>query len=305
MDTVLITGGTGLVGTALSKALVEEGFNVIILTRDADKPSQPGISYARWDVGRQQLDEEALMRADYIVHLAGANVGEGRWTDKRKKEIVDSRVQSGQLLMQKLVSMPNKVRALVSASATGWYGPDLQIPNPRPFVETDPPDNDFLADVVKQWEASLKPLPGKRLVFLRTGIALSTEGGAYPQFKKTLPFGMASILGSGRQMVSWIHIDDLVRLYIKAIRDESLSGVYNAVAPQPASNQQIILQIAKERGKPYIPVHVPAFALKLALGEMSVEVLKSTTVSSKKIEQTVFRFSFPNIESAVKDLVKK
>jgi uncharacterized protein (TIGR01777 family) len=303
MDTVMITGGTGLVGTALGRALINEGFAVIILTRKPQKSTQPGISYATWDVNAKKLDEDALRRTDYIVHLAGANVGEGRWTEKRKKEIIGSRVESGNLLMQKLREVPNKVRAVISASATGYYGPDPQLPNPRPFVETDRPDTDFLASVVVKWEAALQPLPGKRLVFLRTGIALSPEGGAFAELKKTLPFGIASILGNGRQMVSWIHIGDLVRLYIESIRNEKMTGVYNAVAPQPASNKKIILQIAKERGKPYVPVHVPAFVLKAMLGEMSVEVLKSTTVSSAKLEREGFRFFFPGIEAAVKDLL--
>jgi len=305
MDTVLITGGTGLVGAALSKALVAEGFAVIILTRKPRPSTEAGISYAAWDINKGELDTDALRRTDHIVHLAGANVAEGRWTDERKKEIIDSRVKSAALLVRKMKEVPNKVRTVISASATGWYPEDPQVPNPRPWVETDKPANDFLGQVVQQWEGAMEPLPGKRLVFLRTGIVLSTNGGAYPQFKKTLPFGVASVLGSGRQVVSWIHIDDLVRLFIEAIRNSKMSGAYNAVAPQPVDNRTLIVAIAKARSKPFVVVPVPAFVLKAMLGEMSIEVLKSTTVSSAKVEREGFGFFFPSIDAAVKNLVSR
>jgi len=303
METILITGGTGLVGAALSKALVAEGFAVIILTRKPRPSTQAGITYAVWDIGEGELDADALRRTDHIIHLAGANVAEGRWTDERKKEIIDSRVKSAALLVRKMKEMPNKVRTVISASATGWYPQDPQVPNPRPWVETDTPADDFLGQVVQQWEGAMEALPGKRLVFLRTGIVLSTNGGAYPQFKKTLPFGMASVLGTGRQVVSWIHIDDLVRLYIEAIRNPKMSGPYNAVAPQPVDNRTLIVAIARARRKPFVVVHVPEFVLKAMLGEMSIEVLKSTTVSSSKVEREGFNFFYPSVEAAVKNLV--
>jgi uncharacterized protein (TIGR01777 family) len=305
MATVLITGGTGLIGQALTTALLAKGYKIIVLTRNAKgKKAIPGVSYAQWDVAAQTIDSGAITQADYIVHLAGANVAQHRWTEERKQEIVQSRVESSALLVKALQQNGNNVKAVISASAIGWYGADPHLPNPKPFVETDTAAPDFLGTTCVQWERSVAPVAemGKRLVLLRTGIALSNKDGAYAEFKKPLRFGTATVLGSGRQVVSWIHIDDLVKLYIQAIENESWSGVYNAVAPHPVSNKQLIQTIAKQRGGFYITVHVPELALKTALGEMSIEVLKSATVSSSKIEQAGYTFLFPHIEAAVQHL---
>lgn len=300
MATIVITGGTGMVGTALTKLLVDKGHEVIILTRRA-KPAKGNIRYKEWNVEGGTIDASAITEADYIVHLAGANVADGRWTEKRKKLIIDSRVKSGELLVKAIHQHPNKVKAVISASAQGWYGPDPQIPNPRPFTETDPPHNDFLGTTCKAWEDAISPVSqqGKRLVIFRIGIVLSNEGGAYAEFKKPVSFGGATILGNGRQVISWIHIRDLIRLFAAAVENDSWKGVYNAVAPNPVSNQSLILQIAKERGKFYVPFKVPSFALKLALGEMSIEVLKSVTVSANKVLDTGFEFLYPAIGKAV------
>lgn len=308
METVLITGGTGLIGRALTKELVDRGYAVVILTRGrtaADKHAQ--VQYARWDVEGQTIDKEAVGRADYIVHLAGANVAEGRWTDARKREIRESRTKSGALLVKALNQYPNRVKAVVSASAIGWYGPDPQVPNPHPFTESAPAHTDFLGTTCRFWEDSISGVveAGKRLVILRTGIVLSREGGAYKEFEKPLRFGVASVLGSGKQIVSWIHIADLVGMYTTALRNEHWQGVYNAVAPQPVSNQELIGTMAKQRGRFYITTRVPETALKAALGEMSIEVLKSTTVSSRKAEEAGYPFLFPTIGTAVHNLMGK
>lgn len=304
MATVLITGGTGLIGTALTKALLQKGYEVIILSRSKKSPYQINISYAVWDPTNQTIDADAVKKADYIVHLAGANVAEGRWTDKRKKEIVDSRVDSGRLLVKALKEIPNKIKAVISSSAIGYYGPDAETANPKPFAETDLPHNDFLATTVVQWEGAIEPVKdlGKRLVLLRTGIVLSNDGGAYKEFKKPLNFGVASILGSGKQIVSWIHIDDLVRLYMDAVENEKYTGIYNAVAPNPVSNKGLIKEIAEQTKKFYISAKVPPIVLKTVLGEMSIEVLKSTTVSSGKVQREGFQFLYPTIHDAVKKL---
>jgi uncharacterized protein len=304
MATVLISGGTGLIGTALTRALVVKGYEVIVLTRSKRASTIKSISYAVWDVKNGIIDPDAIKRPDYIVHLAGANVAGKRWTEERKKEIIGSRVKSGALLAKSLRETNNKVKAVISSSAIGYYGPDPTNVNARPFVETDNPYNDFLATTVKQWEAAIEPVKqlGKRLVLLRTGIVLSNDGGAYAEFKKPLKFGVASVLGSGKQVVSWIHIDDLVRLYINAIEEERWNGVYNAVSPHPVTNEELIKEMAKQRGKPHINAKVPAAILKIVLGEMSIEVLKSTTVSSGKCENEGFRFLYPTIKDAVASL---
>ncbi|MCG2616498.1 TIGR01777 family oxidoreductase [Terrimonas sp. NA20] len=306
MATILITGGTGLIGKALSASLVKNGYDVIILTRDpsAHKPEEK-IRYAHWNLDKQQIDQAALAAADHIVHLAGAGVADKRWTESRKKEIVDSRVKSGQLLVKVLKENKNNVQSVISSSAIGWYGPDPLIPNPRPFIEEDKPDTGFLGETCLKWEESVTPLKqlGKRLVILRTGIVLSKEGGALKEFRKPVKFGVAAILGSGKQMISWIHIEDLVRLYIRFIEHASLEGIYNAVAPKPVSNSELVTKLAKElKGSFYVPMHVPAFVLKMALGEMSIEVLKSATVSCVKVHLTDFTYQYPTIDAALPSL---
>jgi len=306
MATILITGGTGLVGKALGQALLNKGDNVIILSRQAGKkPVTANLTYAQWDVEAQTIDREAIEKADYIIHLAGAGVADQRWTKKRKQEILDSRVNSSKLIVDSLTNIPNKVQAVVSASAIGWYGPDPVVPNPSPFVEEAPANDDFLGITCKLWEESIEPVTqlGKRLVKLRTGIVLSTAGGALKEFIRPMKFGVAAILGSGKQIISWIHIDDLVNMFIAAIENENMSGAYNAVAPHPVSNKELTLQLARSRKKFYIPFPVPSFLLKLILGEMSVEVLKSATVSSLKISNTGFQFQFPDQTAALKELL--
>jgi uncharacterized protein (TIGR01777 family) len=309
METVLITGGTGMIGKALTQALIERGFNVIILTRhfnDKQKTGNDKLTYAIWDIAKQTIDKNAFAKADYIIHLAGASVAEKRWTKKRKQEIVSSRVDSGKLIVDSLKKLPNKVKTVISATAIGWYGPDKNDANK--FTEDDPSSNDFLGQTCKQWEIAIEPVSflGKRLVKIRIGIVLSNEGGAYVEFKKPLKFLLATILGNGKQIVSWIHIDDLVRAILFAMENEKMESVYNTVAPHPVSNKELVLEIArKERGRSYIPVHVPTFALKIKLGEMSVEVLKSATVSSEKIQQAGFIFQYPDLESAISQLASQ
>jgi uncharacterized protein len=306
MATVLITGGTGLIGQALTKELLAKGYEVTILTRDSrNQKTIKNLTYASWDLQQQTIDETAIKKANYIVHLAGANVGKGRWTDKRKKEIIESRTQSAALLAKGLKEIPNNVKAVISSSAIGWYGPDPVVPNPKPFIETDLHDNSFLGNTCEQWEAGIRAVMelNKRLIIFRTGIVLSNEGGAFAEFKKPLKFGIASILGNGQQVVSWIHVKDIVGIYIYGIENEKLNGIYNAVAPQPVSNKRLIQTMAKEKAGLAILAPVPAFVLKAMFGEMSIEVLKSATVSSKKIEDAGYSFLFPSIEGAVKNLM--
>ncbi len=302
MKTILITGGTGMVGRALTKALLAQGHHVIIMSRKKQETNNPQLTMAAWNVEQQTIDADAISRADYIIHLAGAGVADKRWTAARKKEIADSRVRSGELLVKALGEIPNKVKAVVSASAIGWYGPDPSVPNPQPFTEEALPHTDFLGETCLQWEQSTEPIAamGIRLAKLRIGIVLSSDGGALKEFVKPLKFGVASVLGSGRQVVSWIHIDDLVQLFIYALENDHISGVYNAVAPQPVTNRQLIQAIAKSRNRFYITLPVPAFVLKVMLGEMSIEVLKSATVSAGKIQQAGFVFRYAEAGEAMK-----
>lgn len=300
MATILVTGGTGLVGRALTLALTAKGHSCVVLGRKPG-PALQGIRYATWDPAAGNMEEKCLGEADYIIHLAGAGVADKRWSAVRKKEILDSRVNSGNLLVEKLASVPNKVKAVISASAIGWYGADPVIPNPHPFTEDHPPNTAFLGDTCRQWENSLHPLTGMniRLVKYRIGIVLSRKGGALKEFLKPLRFAVAAVLGTGKQVVSWIHIDDLVNMFVFAIEQEHIEGVYNATAPNPVSNKELTLALAKATKGFYIPLPVPAFVLKIIMGEMSIEVLKSTTVSSSKIQLAGYRFMYPGIREAL------
>lgn len=312
MATILITGGTGMIGTALAKALIEKNHHVIIVSRrpnvgvpETGNLKTATIRYAEWNVRDQSINKDAIEKADYIIHLAGAAVANKRWTAKRKKEIVDSRVKGAELIVKSLEENPNRVKAIISASGIGWYGPDPLIPNPNPFTEKDDAAIDFLGETCKSWEGSLDAIQsmGKRLVIFRTGIVLSDTGGAIKEFLRPLRYGIATILGSGRQVVSWIHIDDLVAMYVRAIESDEYSGVFNAVSPRPVTNRELVLQLAKKkRGRLFIPIYVPSFLLKFVLGEMSVEVLKSATVSCKKIVDTGFTFLHPSIQAAIQSL---
>lgn len=303
-QTVLITGGTGLVGKALTRVLVKKGYKVIILTRNTrGKEQQAHVQFAAWDVSKQEIDRTALQEADYIIHLAGAGVVEKKWTTAYKKEIQESRTESSRLIIDGLKNNENKVKAIISASAIGWYGADTEPV--KPFSENDAADDSFLGQTCKLWEAGIEPVTslGKRLVKFRIGIVLSNEGGALVEFKKPLRFGVAAILGNGKQMVSWIHMDDLCNLFIAGIENENLSGSYNAVAPNPVSNKALTLTLAKAmKRKLYIPMQVPAFVLKIMMGQRSIEVLKSTTVSCKKIQDAGFEFGFKTIEAALENL---
>lgn len=290
-----------MVGTALTGFLTDKGHEVIILSRSL-KHSDNKASYAQWNIEEQTIDAEALSKADYIIHLAGAGVAEKRWTAARKKEIIESRTRSSALLVKALKENANKVKAVVSASAIGWYGPDPKRHITIGFTEDVKPDEGFLGETCRLWEESITPVEkqGKRLVILRLGIVISNEGGALEEFKKPLRFGIAAVLGNGRQVISWIHIADLCRMFLFAIENENLRGVYNAVAPEQVTNKELMLTLAEKlRGRFFVPVHVPSFIINVLFGELSVEVLKSATVSSQKIKSAGFAFVYPQINVAL------
>ncbi|KYG83592.1 TIGR01777 family oxidoreductase [Roseivirga echinicomitans] len=295
---ILITGGTGLVGSELIKLFQKQDHQVRLLSRSKGKGETPPVF--QWDYKNDYIEEGAFDGVDTIVHLAGAGVADQRWTKERKEEILDSRTQTSDLLYEKLKSTDHSVRTLVAASAVGYYGMDTGDVSLR---EDSPAGHDFLADVVKAWEDSTSRFTvlGIRVVQIRIGVVLSNDGGALPEL---LSPPIAAPLASGKQYMSWIHMDDLVRILGKSVEDENMIGPYNAVAPEPLTNKVFTKMAAKAFGKLYLPIHVPAFALSLFLGEMAQVVTGGNKVSAYKINKTGFDFKYVKLQNALEDLAK-
>jgi uncharacterized protein len=304
MEKVVITGGSGLVGKHLTLMLQQSGFEVCWLSRTAAPATAQRPKAYRWNVEEGYIDSEAITTADYIVHLAGAGVAEKRWTPQRKEEILKSRTESTRLLAHYLAETPHTVKAVVMASAIGLYGFDT---GDALIDESHSPANDFLASVVKDWEQEAQAIEalGIRLVKLRIGIVLSGKGGALVELARPVRWGAGAALGTGKQWMSWVHIDDLCQMFIYALQEESLRGAYNAVAPQPLTNRDFTREVAKALGRPLLLPAVPAFAMRLLLGEMAQIVLGGNKISSSKIEKAGYKFQFTSAAKSLRDLLKK
>jgi uncharacterized protein (TIGR01777 family) len=288
MKTILISGGTGLVGRHLAEKLKDKGYCVTVLSRASGSVTE----------------KAAIETADCIIHLAGANIGDKRWTKKRRQLIIDSRVKTGQLIFDKIKENKNRLKAFISASAIGYYG---TITTDTIFSETDQPSGDFLGETCRQWEQSADSFEkfGIRIVKIRTAVVLTKQGGALARMIKPVKFGIGSAIGSGKQFMPWIHLDDLCGIYIKAIEDTKMNGAYNAVAPDHKTNRDFIETLARVLKKPFWFPNVPALLLKLIFGKMSDILLHGSRVSSDKIIQAGYRFKFTNLESALEDLLTK
>ena len=300
---VLITGGTGLVGSRLTELLRAQDYAVSHLSRSPAPPSSSVPTY-QWDIKQQSIDPQALADADYVIHLAGAGVADQRWTDERKQTILNSRTESTKLLRDAIAQAgPSTIKAFVSASAIGIYGVDT---GDVLLTEESPAADDFLADVVVQWEAAVDTVEelDVRTVKCRIGIVLSPDGGALPPIARTVRWGVGAPLGSGEQYLSWIHIDDLCRLFIHALENEDMTGTYNAVGPQPVTNEALTRAVAQVMHRPLWMPNVPGFALRLALGELASAVLGGNRVSSQKIEDAGFHYKFDKVDVALADLLK-
>lgn len=297
----MITGASGLVGSHLTNLLIETGYEVVHLSRKAKPGKVP--AYA-WDVSAETIDEKAFAGVGAIIHLAGAGVADHRWTAKRKQEILDSRVKSTQLLVNHLKTHAHQVSTFISASAIGVYGFGLTN---EVFTEESKPGNDFLAGVVTAWEREVQAVQalGIRTVILRIGIVLSTEGGALKEMAKPVRYGVGAPLGTGRQVMSWIHIDDLCRMFLFALERDAMAGVYNATGVQPVTNKEFTQAVARVLKKPLWLPAVPAFVLKLVLGEMADMIVNGSTVSSAKIQRAGFNFHFTDLQHALLDLNMK
>lgn len=298
---VLITGGSGLVGTALTALLLDKGYQVSHLGRS--RTSKKDVKSYIWNIREGFVENDALESANIVVHLAGAGIADQRWTDSRKEIILQSRVQSTRLLYTKLAKAEGICETVVAASAIGIYGMDT---GDSWLDESSAVGEGFLAEVTSQWEKEIERLNELklRLVTLRTGIVLSENGGALPKMAKPVRMNVGAVLGSGKQYMSWIHIDDLCRMILMAIENQSLSGVYNAVAPNPQTNETFTRTLAQVLNKSIWLPPVPELALKLAMGEMAQVVTGGNRVSSRKIASSGYQFRYPELTTALQDILK-
>jgi len=295
---ILITGASGSVGKRLTRVLLEKGYQISALSRT---PGQnPAVKTFIWDVNRGIIDEHCIEGIDTIIHLAGAGIAEKRWTDARKKELIDSRTRSIGLIYDLLKTREHQVSSVISATAIGYYsdrGDEL-------MTEDSTPNTDFMAHCCMEWENAVDEGQklGLRIVKFRTGVVLDKDGGALPKLAKPIKLYIGSPIGNGRQWIPWIHWQDVVDMYVYAIENITVNGIYNMVAPNPVTNVQLTQAVAKQLHKPLWAPNVPAFVLKLMLGEMSTIVLGSTKVSAQKVEDAGFRFKFKEASAALKEI---
>ena len=295
MEKVLITGGSGLIGRRLSFLLKSRGYEVRILSR-SNNPKNNYKTFV-WNVSEQYINESAFEGLNHIIHLAGAGIADKRWSEKRKKEIIASRVTSTNLLYNTVKRLKTPLNSFISASATGYYG---AVTSETIFEEKDKPAKDFLGKVCSLWEDSIFQFNEIKIrtVALRTGIVLSKDGGALKKMKTPV----ITSLGNGKQYMPWIHIDDLCELYIKAIEDEQFKGAFNAVSSEHISNLSFSKKISKIFNHPFLAIGAPSFILQIVFGEMSTIILNGSRISANKIKQAGFKFKFENLEKALKNL---
>lgn len=299
---ILITGGTGMIGHRLTELLLAKGHKVSYLSRKKEK--LPNVEVFQWDIQKGYIEEGALEAADYVVHLAGAGIADKRWTDEQKKEIIDSRIQPIELINSYLQKNNIQLKGFISASAIGIYGGDTGDVR---LDENSELGNDFLAECTKLWEIHAKKMTNTaRIVSVRIGIVLSEKGGALPKLVQPIRLGFGAALGSGKQFMSWIHVDDLCEIFVKALEDDTMQGPYNAVAPNPVTNQEMTSVAAQVLKKPLWLPNVPSFALKLVFGEMGIVVTGGNFVLNKRLsKETDFQYKFINIKEALNDLLGK
>ncbi|MFD0765589.1 TIGR01777 family oxidoreductase [Mucilaginibacter lutimaris] len=296
---ILITGGSGLLGRELTDALLALGHTVSHLSRSPGK--NPHVKTFIWDVAKGQIDPHCIDGVDTIIHLAGAGIADKRWTDERKREIVESRTMSIALIYALMQEKAHRVHTVISASGINYYGGNR---GNELLTENSQPGQDFIGNCCIAWEKAVDE--GKqfdiRILKFRTGVVLTTKGGALPQLAMPVKLAVGSPLGSGEQWVPWIHHRDAIDMYLTGLNNEQLSGVYNMVAPHPVTNKELTIAVAKQLHRPLWAPNVPAFLIKLLFGEMASLVLGSTKASAQKIEDAGFNFKYPDVASALKEI---
>lgn len=298
MKKILISGGSGLIGSLLTKKLIEKGYSVHVLSRNPKE--KRGVKVFKWNVKKGEIDKKAFTGVTSIIHLTGAGIADKRWTRKRKRMIVASRVESAELLYATAKKTRTQLNSFISASGINYYGSKTTS---KIYKETDPPSKSFISDCCVKWEAAADKFSGlTRVVKLRTGVVLSKNGGALTRMAKPVKMGIGSPLGSGHQYMPYIHIQDLCEMYIYALENEHVRGVYNACNGDHVTNIELTDALAYEFKKSLFMPKVPAIVLKLLFGEMAQIILYGSRASSDKIKATGFEFRFQNIHQALYDI---
>lgn len=294
---VLLTGGTGFIGKHLTDVLIESGFTVSILSR-SNRKNTPSITYYKWNLKDDFIEKDAILNADSIIHLAGEGIVEKRWTKKRKKAILESRVKPIDLIFSILKENNKTLDAFISASAVGIYG---AITSQEICTEQTTPANDFLGTTCQKWEAATDEITslGIRTVKIRTGIVLGKGEGFLKKITPSFKAGFGAILGTGKQYIPWIHVEDLCQIYLKAIVDTEMQGAYNATITDNTTNATLSRILAHFYGYSIWLPNIPEFLLKLSLGEMSIAVLEGQRISSEKIQDAGFEFQYNDIEATL------
>ncbi|WP_207422321.1 TIGR01777 family oxidoreductase [Desertivirga brevis] len=298
--TVLLTGGSGLIGQPLTKALLAKGYTIHHLSRSI-KNETGEVKTFQWNIKEGLIDPACIQGVTSIIHLAGEGIGARPWTNRQKREIVESRTESIRLIYKLLRANPNHlVRAVISASGVGFYGNR----GDELLTEDSFHGFDFLAHTCVEWEEVVDEIKDlvPRIVKLRTGVVLAEKGGALEQMDKPIKLGLGAALGSGKQWMPWIHINDIVDLYVNVLENDQTNGVYNAASPDVRTNEEFTKAIAKVLNKNLFLPDVPSFGLRIILGEMCALVLNSTKTSSERILKTGFKFTFEKLEDALKDI---
>lgn len=302
MEKILITGASGLLGTRLTEIILTKGYGVVHLGRGHKNNGTAGVQHFTWDIDKGYIDPKALEGVTAIVHLAGAGVADKRWTNDRKREIVESRVKSAELIYNTLKKGKHTVKTFVSASAVGYYGDCGSEVVKEGHLSGD----GFLADVCRQWEEGAINIGklGLREVRCRIGIVLAKNGGALPELVKTIPLGVAPYFAKSNLYYPWVHIDDVCGIMLHAIETDTVNGACNTTAPKPLLIKELMHNILTARKSNALLVPAPPLAIKLALGEMSEMVLSSQRCSDDKILETGYRFKYPTALKALKDIYK-
>jgi len=302
MQTILITGGTGLIGRQLTSMLTDRGDTVIWLTRKINENEK--VKQYQWNWKKKEINLEAIEKANVIINLTGASINGKRWSEQWKKEIYNSRIQSTDFLCEVLAKENHHVKTFISASAVGYYG---AVTSDKIYSETDLPSNDFLGNTCSDWEKSANKISqlNIRTIIIRTGIVLSKNSEAFQKICLPVRWGFGAAIGNGRQYFPWIHMDDLCGIYLKAIANETVQGAYNAVAPSHLTNYELIKMLSKKLHRHFFLPNIPGFIIQIIFGEFADSLLHGSRISSEKIIHAGYKFKYENFEMALEDLLDK